>query len=177
MKPASVLMFIAVACPLVALGQTTTAQLTGLVTDPSGSAVPAAVISATNVHTGIKADTASNELGYYTVPLLPPGNYKVTVQKDGFRPIAQSGITLNVNQTARIDFVMQVGEVKETVAVIADEELRAERAGGRGHEGLEGRASAQLSQDEKSQRADFTIPNDGTLPELEEKLSQLLDSL
>jgi dephospho-CoA kinase len=65
----------------------------------------------------------------------------------------------------------------KTVAVIADEELRAERAGGRGHEGLEGRASAQLSQDEKSQRADFTIPNDGTLPELEEKLSQLLDSL
>jgi dephospho-CoA kinase len=65
----------------------------------------------------------------------------------------------------------------KTVAVIADEELRAERAGGRGHEGLEGRTSAQLSQHEKSQRADFTIRNDGTLPELEGKLSELLDSL
>ena len=64
-----------------------------------------------------------------------------------------------------------------TVAVVADEELRAKRAGGRGHEGLEGRTSAQLSQDEKSQRADFTVHNDGTLPELEEKLSTLLDSL
>jgi dephospho-CoA kinase len=65
----------------------------------------------------------------------------------------------------------------KTVAVIADEALRAERAGGRGHEGLEGRTSAQLSQHEKSQRADFTVRNDGTLPELEAKLSELLDSL
>jgi len=65
----------------------------------------------------------------------------------------------------------------KTVAVVADEEIRAERAGARGHEAVEGRTSAQLSQDEKSQRADFTIRNDGTLPELEEKLSTLLDSL
>jgi dephospho-CoA kinase len=69
------------------------------------------------------------------------------------------------------------GVFDKTVAVVADEELRAERAGGRGHEGLEGRTSAQLSQDEKSQRADYTVRNDGTLPELEEKLSKLLDSL
>jgi len=65
----------------------------------------------------------------------------------------------------------------KTVAVVAEEEIRAERAGARGHEGVEGRTSAQLSQDEKSQRADFTISNDGTLSELEEKLSTLLDSL
>ena len=65
----------------------------------------------------------------------------------------------------------------KTIAVIADEELRAERAGARGHEGLEGRTSAQLSQHEKSQRADFTIRNDGTLQEFEGKLSELLDSL
>jgi len=65
----------------------------------------------------------------------------------------------------------------KTVAVIADEEVRAERAGARGHEGLEGRTSAQLSQQEKSQRADFTVRNDRSLQELEEKLSELLDSL
>ena len=65
----------------------------------------------------------------------------------------------------------------KTVAIVADEELRAERAGARGHEHVEGRASAQLSQEEKSQRADFTVRNDGTLPELEEKLSELLESL
>jgi dephospho-CoA kinase len=69
------------------------------------------------------------------------------------------------------------GVFDKTIAVVADEELRAERAGGRGHELVEERTSAQLSQDEKSQRADFTVRNDGTLPELEEKLSELLDSL
>ena len=69
------------------------------------------------------------------------------------------------------------GVFDKTVAVIADEDVRAERAGARGHEGLEGRTSAQLSQDEKSQRADFTIRNDGSLQELEGKLSELLGSL
>jgi dephospho-CoA kinase len=69
------------------------------------------------------------------------------------------------------------GVFDRTVAVIAEEDVRAERAGARGHEGLEGRTSAQLSQHEKSQRADFTVRNDGTLPELERKLSELLDSL
>ena len=64
-----------------------------------------------------------------------------------------------------------------TVAVIADEAVRVRRAAERGHEGLEGRTSAQLTQEEKSQRADFTIRNDGSLSELEEKLSQVLDSL
>jgi dephospho-CoA kinase len=64
-----------------------------------------------------------------------------------------------------------------TVAVVADEDVRAERAGARGHEGLEGRTSAQLSQAEKSQRADFTVRNDGTVSELEEKLSRLLEEL
>jgi len=69
------------------------------------------------------------------------------------------------------------GVFDKTVAVIADEDVRAERAGARGHEGLEGRTSAQLSQEEKSQRADFTIRNDGSLQELEGKLSELLASL
>ena len=64
-----------------------------------------------------------------------------------------------------------------TVAVVADEAVRAERAGARGHEGLEGRTSAQLTQEEKSQRADFTVRNDGSLSELEDKLSEVLDSL
>ncbi|HZI92385.1 MAG TPA: dephospho-CoA kinase [Thermoleophilaceae bacterium] len=61
-----------------------------------------------------------------------------------------------------------------TVAVLADEEVRAERAGGRGHEGAEGRAGRQLSQAEKSQRADFTVRNDGTEEELKTELAKLL---
>jgi dephospho-CoA kinase len=61
-----------------------------------------------------------------------------------------------------------------TVAIVADEEVRARRAGDRGHEGVEGRAGRQLSQAEKSQRADFTVRNDGTEEELRTELATLL---
>jgi dephospho-CoA kinase len=64
-----------------------------------------------------------------------------------------------------------------TVAVVADEKVRARRAAGRGHEGVEGRTAAQLTQEEKSQRADFTIRNDGSLAELEKKLCRLLEEV
>ena len=61
-----------------------------------------------------------------------------------------------------------------TVAVVADESVREERAAARGHEGVASRTARQLSQEEKSQRAGFTVRNDGSLRELEEKLSDVL---
>jgi dephospho-CoA kinase len=61
-----------------------------------------------------------------------------------------------------------------TIAVVADDDLRAERIGERGHSGVASRESRQLSQDEKSGRADFSVRNDGTVEELEEKLSRIL---
>lgn len=64
-----------------------------------------------------------------------------------------------------------------TVAIVAHEELRQERARSRGHEGVEGREARQLTQDEKAARADTVIENDGTPAELEAKLAALLESL
>ena len=64
-----------------------------------------------------------------------------------------------------------------TVAVVADEGVRTERAEGRGHEGLEGRGSRQLSQDEKAQRADYVIRNDGTISDLEAAVGEVLAAL
>jgi dephospho-CoA kinase len=64
-----------------------------------------------------------------------------------------------------------------TIAVVADEAVRAERAGSRGHAALDERSARQLSQDEKSRRATFTVVNDGSLEELEEKLSAILVNL
>ena len=61
-----------------------------------------------------------------------------------------------------------------TVAVVADEGVRARRAAGRGHTALESRAGRQLSQTEKAERADFLVRNDGTLDELRAELSRLL---
>jgi dephospho-CoA kinase len=65
----------------------------------------------------------------------------------------------------------------KTIVVMADEAVRAERAAARGHELVEARAERQLSQDEKAQRADFVIRNEGTLDDLEAKLSDVLGKL
>ena len=64
-----------------------------------------------------------------------------------------------------------------TIAVLAEEDLRAERAGARGHEAVSERAGRQLTQDQKSQRADFTVRNDGTPEELKAELAEILDSI
>jgi len=64
-----------------------------------------------------------------------------------------------------------------TIAVVADESVREERAGARGHAAVSERAGRQLSQKEKTERADFEVRNDGTLDELRETLSQVLAKL
>ena len=63
---------------------------------------------------------------------------------------------------------------EHTIAVVAGEDVRAERAGARGHAALAERTGRQMTQEEKAQRADFTVQNDGTLSDLEESLSTVL---
>jgi dephospho-CoA kinase len=69
------------------------------------------------------------------------------------------------------------GQFDATIAVIASEDLRASRAGARGHEALEERSARQLSQQEKAHRATYVVVNDGTVEELESKLSSMLEML
>jgi len=65
----------------------------------------------------------------------------------------------------------------KTIAVVAEEPVRASRAGARGHAAVDERTGRQLTQEEKSQRADFTVRNDGTLEELKAELSQVLATM
>jgi dephospho-CoA kinase len=64
-----------------------------------------------------------------------------------------------------------------TVAVVAPEEVRARRAAGRGHASLDERGTRQLTQEQKSQRATYTVSNDGSVAELEARLSAILENL
>lgn len=64
-----------------------------------------------------------------------------------------------------------------TIAVVADDATRARRAAGRGHQALESRTSRQVDQEEKAQRADFTVENDGDLADLEERLAEVLATM
>jgi hypothetical protein len=74
----------------------------------------------TEVSTGVERRALTNESGYYVVPALSPGTYHITVEKDGFKGIRQSGIVLELEQTARLNFVLQLGEVTQAVEVTGE---------------------------------------------------------
>lgn len=100
-----------------------TAQVTGRVTDPSQAVVPNVEVAATNLNTGVIHKSQSNSEGIYVVPLLPPGEYRLAARAQGFAPVEQRGITLEVGQVARFDFVLQVGTVAESIDVSASAHL------------------------------------------------------
>jgi len=101
-----------------AFGQT--AQITGRVTDASGAVIAGAEVVVTNVATAASRTTQTNETGNYTVPLLPPGSYQVRASASGFQPLLRSGIVLEVEQRAEINFELEVGQVTEQIEVVAD---------------------------------------------------------
>ena len=101
------------------VAQTTSGQMTGVVQDTSKAVIAEAEVSAVHLETGDKRQAKSSALGYYAFPLLPPGTYRVNAQKTGFRPTAQTGIRVSVDEIARIDLTMEVGAVTESVEVKA----------------------------------------------------------
>ncbi len=114
-------LLLALLCLIVAataLGQT--ASVTGRVTDASGAVVPGVRIEARNDATGVASSTESNDSGYYNLPQLLPGTYTITAEKSGFTTLRQTGLTLAVNQVARVDLTLQVGSVSESVEVAAE---------------------------------------------------------
>ncbi len=112
-----ILLFFALTFAVTALAQR--AQLTGRITDQAGAVLPGAQVTITNLATGISNESVSNDEGYFTIPLLPPGEYRIAVKKDGFKPIAQTGVTLQVNQVARFDYALEAGALTETISVTA----------------------------------------------------------
>ena len=96
------------------------AAISGRITDSTGAVVVGANITVHNEETGIKRMAASNDVGYYTVGLLQQGNYRILVEMQGFKPIERSGIKLDIHQIARMDFVLEVGEVTQKINVDAN---------------------------------------------------------
>jgi hypothetical protein len=103
--------------------QSSGGQIAGRVTDPSDAAILDARITIGNIETGVQRETRSNESGAYAFPLLQPGKYRITAQKEGFRPVSRSNVNLQVDQVARVDFQLQLGAVSETVEVTAEAPL------------------------------------------------------
>src|SRR5215472_16929901 len=95
----------------------TLGEITGEVKDPSGAVAPGASITATNTDTNVARTTVTNAAGVYSFPALVPGPYQVKVEAPGFQPVVRSNIELQVQQTARIDFTLTVGQTTQTVEV------------------------------------------------------------
>jgi len=107
-------------CASSLLAQNGTGTIVGHVADNTGAAVNNATVTITNIDTQETRSSTTNEVGNYAVPLLKPGNYRVTVAARGFKTETTSGIVLNVDQTARFDTVLSVGATTETLTVTAD---------------------------------------------------------
>src|SRR4051794_2722168 len=98
-------------------GQDRTGRITGTVHDPAGAPVPGAQITARNTQTGIKSEGKSSEGGDYTLPLLDPGTYEISVEHQGFKSAQQSGIVIHVNDQVRLDYSLELGQVNQVVNV------------------------------------------------------------
>ncbi len=99
------------------LGQSTNGEIAGAVTDPTGAAVPGVQITFTNENTGEVKLVESGPTGDYLATQLPVGTYKASVQSDGFRTLERPGIALSALQSLRVDFVLELGQVTETVTI------------------------------------------------------------
>ena len=90
-----------------------------MVRDGSGAVVPGATITARNTATSFSRSGSSDEAGAYLITNLPVGPYSLLIEKAGFKSFVQDGITLQVNEGARVDSVLSVGQVTDTVEVSA----------------------------------------------------------
>src|ERR1051325_10270082 len=102
-------------------GQTAFAQTFGAIggdtRDATGAAITGANVTAVNVGTNASRTVVTNEAGSYNFPSLPPGTYLVRVEKPGFKTVVRNQIELQVQQAARVDFELQVGQVSESIEV------------------------------------------------------------
>ena len=101
-----------------AQAQTATGQITGTLTDTSGALVIGAKIKISNTLTGLVRETTTSDRGTYSVPLLPVGIYLVTGEQEGFKLAMSSDNELKVDQVLRVDMVMEVGALTESVEVV-----------------------------------------------------------
>src|SRR5215469_202799 len=103
-------------CAAASFGQDT-ANITGTLTDSTGAVIPSAKITVSNPEKGFIRDLVSDSAGVFTAAKIPIGNYEVVAEAAGFQKLVQTGITLQVGQTQRIDLKLKVGQVTQEVTV------------------------------------------------------------
>lgn len=103
--------------------QEVSASITGVVTDPSGAAIVNASVNARDIDRGTSWPTTTNESGVYFFPRVPPGRYELRFEAQGFKTTTRPDVTLEVNQRARLNIALEIGQVTDSVQVLGEAPL------------------------------------------------------
>lgn len=117
MKRMAVLLIWVLILPCVAAAQTAQSTLQGTVRDATGAAVPGAAVIVTHVSTGVAVRGETTAEGRYLFPYLLPGDYRLSVEKSGFRRFVQEEIRLDVQQVRSVDVELTIGDISTSVEV------------------------------------------------------------
>src|SRR5256885_1991838 len=98
-------------------------EVTGRVTDPSGAVIPGASVTLTNVNTNAVRNVVTTEAGNYTFPSVAPGFYRLRTELPGFKAAVSEAVEVQIQQVVRLDMVLQLGQISETVEVGATADL------------------------------------------------------
>ena len=115
-----VVLTLCIACASSAFAQETTARLSGQVTDPAGAVVNNAEVSLTNPQTNEARTAKTDNDGYFSFTLIPPGKYDLSVKLQGFKQYLSKDIELNVNDHKTINVALETGSITETVTITSE---------------------------------------------------------
>jgi carboxypeptidase family protein len=113
------LVFLTVLFAALVSAQSERGTITGTIHDQSGALIPGASVTITNMATNVAVHVTSNDSGEFTVPNLAPGSYLVRVEKQGFRPSEERGLSLDAAQSVRADATLQLGSSTQAIEVQA----------------------------------------------------------
>src|SRR6266851_3599567 len=119
--PIALFLLVGTAVPLS--GQVSTGTITGMVTDPSGAAIPNVQVSVVQTETNIETRAITNNEGIYRVQSLQPGAYNVTLEAAGFKRLVQTRVILRVGDVLPVNATLQLGQIAESVQVSAQTTL------------------------------------------------------
>jgi hypothetical protein len=114
------LLVIVLLATLAAPAQEYRATLSGRIVDTQGLAVPAAKIQLRQIDTGATYQTVSENSGQYVLPLLPPGDYQMTAEAQGFKSYTRTRFRISTGERVAIDIAMEVGTVQESITVTSE---------------------------------------------------------